>query len=68
MKKYGINAKELKNALNNIDDETEIFIANSFNLCGNISELCEIKEDTYGSMGAVLPCVILGSAQNTEFD
>lgn len=68
MKKYGMRAKDLKEALKNIPDDTEIFIANSMNVCGNISALCEAREDAYGSFGESLPCIILGSAENTRFE
>lgn len=68
MKKYGMRVKDLKEALKNIPDDTEIFIENSMNVCGNISALCAAREDTYGSFGASLPCVILGSAENARFE
>ena len=51
MKKYGMRVKDLKEALQNIPDDTEVFVANSMNICGNISALCEAREDTYGSFG-----------------
>lgn len=51
-----------------MNDDTEVFVSNSVNLCGNISELAEARVDTYGSFGEILPCVILDTAQNVEFD
>ncbi|MCX4327824.1 MAG: hypothetical protein OSJ45_11095 [Lachnospiraceae bacterium] len=68
MKKYGMNVKDLKEALQNVDDDIEIFIANSFNPCGNISGLCEVRLDEYSSMGVLYPCIILYSSQNVSFD
>lgn len=68
MKKFGMKVKDLLEALHNIDGNTEIFIENSLNPVGNISELCEARTDTYASFGASVPCIILGSAVNTEFD
>lgn len=68
MKKFGMRVKDLKETLKNIDDDTEVFIANSFNICGNISELCEVRKDNYGFFGSSVPCVILDSAQNVSFD
>lgn len=68
MKKYGMRVKDLKEALSNIHDDVEIFIANSVNVCGNISALCEVRKDTYGSFGESLSCIILGSAENTRFE
>lgn len=68
MKKYGMKVKDLKEALQDIDDDIEVFIANSFNICGNISGLCEVRSDEYSSMGALCPCIILDSEQNVLFD
>lgn len=56
-----IKAKELKDILNNIDDETEIFIDNNF----LISSLYKIEINTSESMGTVSPCIILIGAKQT---
>lgn len=68
MKKYGMKVKDLKEALQDIDDDIEVFIASSFNICGNISGLCEVRSDEYSSMGYLYPCIILDSEQNVSFD
>lgn len=68
MKKYGMTVGDIKEALKDVPDETEIYIANSINICGNISALCEAREDTYGFFGKAIPCIILGSAHNTTFE
>ena len=68
MKKAYFKVKDLKEFLKDIPDDTDVFVSNSINICGNISELAEAREDTYGSFGAIVPCVILDTAQNVEFD
>lgn len=68
MKKAYFKVGDLKEYLNNFDDDTEIFIRNSFNMCGNISELAEVKLDSYSSFGEITPCVILDTAQNVEIE
>lgn len=68
MKKYGITVGDLKEVLKKYDDELEIFIRNSVNPCGNIAAMCEIKDDTYGFFGESIPCLIIGSESNTEFE
>lgn len=68
MKKAYFKVKDLKEFLKDKDDGMDIFIANSVNICGNISKLSEAREDKYSSMGVVEPCIILDSAQNVMFD
>ena len=68
MKVGYFKAKDLKEFLKDIDDDREIFIRNSVNICGNISEMAEAKEDTYGFFGESVPCIIFDTAQNVEFD
>lgn len=68
MKLFGMKVKDLRKALDRKDDDMEIFIENSINPIGNISELCEARDDTYGFFGKDIPCIILGSAANTEFE
>lgn len=68
MKKAYFKVKDLKEFLKDLDDELEIYIKNSVNVCGNISELAEAKTNTYGSFGESIPCVILDTAQNVVFD
>lgn len=68
MKKGYFKAKDLKEFLRNVADDTDVFIANSVNICGNISELAEAIESTYSFFGISLPCIILYSAQNVTFN
>ena len=56
-----MKAKILKDIVNNIDDDTEIFIRNSMNSCGNVSELIQVELATCGFFGQSLPCLILNS-------
>lgn len=61
-----MKVKRLKEILNNLDDDTEVFIRNSVNICGNISELDQVQKSTYGFFGSILPCVILNSSVNLQ--
>lgn len=55
--------KRLKELLENLPDELEVFIRNSVNICGNIGDLEQVEKSFYGFFGDSIPCVIL----NTEF-
>jgi len=68
MKKAYFKVYDLAEFLKDKDDDMNIFIANSVNICGNISELSEAREDKYSSMGVVEPCIILDSSQNVTYD
>ena len=57
-----MKVKRLKEILNELDDDLEIFIRNSVNACGNISELEQVEKSTYGFLGSSIDCIIL----NTE--
>ena len=63
-----MKVKRLKEILNNLDDDTEVFIRNSVNICGNISELDQVQKSTYGFFGSILPCVILNSSVNLQME
>lgn len=56
-----LKVKDLKEALADIDDDTEVYIQNVINPCGNISELGKVQLDTYSRFGMEFPCVILKS-------
>ena len=56
-----MKAKRLKETINNIDGETEIFIRNSINPCGNIQELAQVEMSTFGLFGLSIPCLILNT-------
>lgn len=68
MKKGYFKVKDLKEFLMDLDDDLEIFVNNSLNPLGNISELAAARSDSYGFFGESLPCVILDTAQNVQFD
>lgn len=61
-----LKVKDLKQALSDIDDDTEVYIENVINPVGNISELGMVELDTYASFGMELPCVILRSVISVQ--
>lgn len=63
-----MKAKRLKELLNNIDDNTEIFIRNSVNICGNIQELAQIEVTKYSNMGELKPCIILNTCNAIDIE
>lgn len=56
-----MKVKKLKEILENIPDDYEIFVRNSHNICGNISELAQVEKSKYGSFGQLFDCIILNS-------
>ena len=56
-----MKVKELKEWLNKLDDGLEVFIRNSYNVCGNISELMQIEKTSYGFFGTSIDCISLNS-------
>lgn len=56
----------LKEILSNLDNDLEIFIRNSHNLCGNIGELYQVEKSTYGFMGDSVDCIILNTAHTVK--
>nr|WP_278678834.1 hypothetical protein [Clostridium paraputrificum] len=63
-----MKAKRLKELLETIDDNTEIFIRNTVNICGNIAELEQVEESSYGFFGKSIPCVILNTSNSKEIE
>ncbi|MDB2104999.1 MULTISPECIES: hypothetical protein [Bacillota] len=63
-----MKAKRLKELLETIDDNTEIFIRNTVNICGNISELEQVEESSYGFFGKSISCVILNTSNSKEIE
>ncbi len=63
-----MKAKRLKELLETIDDNTEIFIRNTVNICGNITELEQVEESSYGFFGKSIPCVILNTINSKEIE
>lgn len=62
-----MRAKELKELIKNVDDNIEVFVRNSVNICGNIQELAEVEIATYGFFGTSLPCVILNTDSSEQW-
>ncbi len=63
-----MKVKRLKEILNNLDDDLEIFIRNSNNLCGNISELEQVEKSYYSFFGKDIPCLILNTPFSKELE
>lgn len=63
-----MKAKRLKELLNNIDDNTEVFIRNSVNICGNIQELAQLEVSKYSTLGELEPCIILNTCNSTNIE
>ena len=51
--------KDLKRQIENIPDDTEIFIRCCVNPCGNIVEAKKAAKDTYGFFGNSIDCIII---------
>lgn len=58
-----MKVKRLKELLEKMPDDMEVFIRNSVNICGNIGELDQVEKSYYGFFGDMIPCVIL----NTQY-
>lgn len=60
--------KRLKELIENVDGECEIFIRNSVNPIGNIQEAEQVELSTYGFFGESIPCVILNTNSSKEIE
>ena len=49
---------ELKEALNQFDDDLEVFTKKT-EIVGNIGYIFDVKKDTYAFFGESLPCILL---------
>lgn len=56
-----MKVKKLKDIINSLDDNLDIFIRNSVNICGGVSELEQVEKATYGFFGDSIPCLILNT-------
>lgn len=61
-------AKRLKEILENIDDNTKIYIRNSINPCGNIQELSQIEISTISTFGHLENCLILNTHSSKDLE
>ena len=66
MKKFGFTVRDLKQALEDLDDDLEVLVV--LDSYKNVSGLCEVKKDVYSFFGHPIPCVILDSSENVDFD
>ena len=53
-----MTVKELKEILAQYPDELEVMTKKN-NICGNIGEIHNVKESSYGFFGIEIPCIIL---------
>ena len=51
----------LKELLENIPDEVEVFVRNSVNVCGNISGVSQLEKSAYGFFVESLPALFINS-------
>jgi hypothetical protein len=56
-----MTVKRLKELLKDLPDDLEIYIRNSCNICGNISDLDQVEKSYYGFFGTSMPCIILNT-------
>lgn len=63
-----MKAKRLKEILNNLDDNLEVFIRNSYNICGTIGELEQVEKSFYGFFGEDVPCLILNTSYSKKIE
>lgn len=63
-----MKVKRLKELLANLDDDLEIFIRNSYNICGTIGWLDQVEKGFYASLGHAVPCVILNTSHSKELE
>ena len=63
-----MKVKRLKEILENINDDTVIFIRNSVNPLGNINSLDQVEFSSYGSFAKSIPCLILNTDVSKEIE
>lgn len=63
-----MKTKRLKEIITNIDDDTEIFIRNIVNVCGNIADLDQVEKSMYSSFGMSRPCIILNTSNSKKME
>lgn len=63
-----MKVKRLKELLDGMDDDLEIFIRNSFNICGNIGGLEQVEVASYGFFGESIPCLIFNTDVAKEIE
>lgn len=63
-----MKVKRLKEILNNLDDDLEVFIRNSYNICGTIGELEQVEKSFYGFFGEDVYCLILNTSYSKKLE
>lgn len=63
-----MKVKRLKELLENIDDNTEIMIRNTFNPCGNIQDLDQVELSSYMFFGKEYECIILNTSNSKKIE
>lgn len=63
-----MKVKRLKEILNNLDDDLEVFIRNSHNICGTIGELEQVEKSFYGFLGEDTACLILNTPYSKKLE
>ena len=63
-----MKVKRLKKILNNLDDNLEVFIRNSYNIFGTIGELEQVEKSFYGFFGEDVPCLILNTSYSKKLE
>ena len=54
-----MNVKQLRENIEGLPDDMDVFIRCHSNPCGNISGAEKINKDSYGFFGEKIPCVII---------
>lgn len=63
-----MKVKRLKEILKSTDDDLDVFIRNSVNVCGNIASLEQLEMSSYGFFGEDIPCLILNTDSSKELE
>lgn len=61
-----MNIAQLKEVIKDLPDDMEIYVRNSHNICGNISELAQVEKSSVTFFGKGFPCIILNSLSSKE--
>ncbi len=57
---------DIKEAIKDLDDDLPVFFRRVPPVCGNIEELGQVVQDSYGFFGKSIPCVILEPMKEDE--
>lgn len=63
-----MKVQRLKELLDTLDNDIDIFIRNSVNPCGNIQELEQVELSTYSFFGENIECLILNTDCSKEIE